>query len=89
VRPNTSGRGFEIKRSSPLKLSASRWPACSAERSTELRGSPAPAGLLLFMGRLTPSYSSNSFEYNDPAEFERANDFLVRRPIATEHHADH
>jgi hypothetical protein len=35
------------------------------------------------------SYSSNSFEYNDPAEFESANDLLVRRPIATEHHADH
>jgi putative ABC transport system substrate-binding protein len=44
---------------------------------------------------LDPNYpevedqSSNSFEYNDPAEFERADDLLVRRPIATEHHADH
>jgi len=40
-------------------------------------------------GRLAPSYSSNSFEYNDPAEFERADDLLIRRPIASEHHADH
>jgi hypothetical protein len=39
--------------------------------------------------RLAPSRSSNSFEYNDPAKFERADDFLVRRPIAAEHHADH
>jgi hypothetical protein len=42
-----------------------------------------------FRGRLVPSYLSNSFEYNGPAEFERAEDFLVRRPIAGKNHADH
>ncbi len=30
----------------------------------------------------------NSFEYNDPAEFERADDLFVRRPIAGKNHAD-
>jgi hypothetical protein len=44
---------------------------------------------LFLIGRLAPSHSSNSFEYNDPAEFERADDLLVRRPIASEDHADH
>jgi hypothetical protein len=30
----------------------------------------------------------NSFEYNDPAEFERADDLLIRRPNAGKNHAD-
>jgi hypothetical protein len=30
----------------------------------------------------------NSFEYNDPAEFERADDLLSRRPNAGKNHAD-
>jgi hypothetical protein len=33
--------------------------------------------------------SSNSFEYNDPAEIERAEDLLVRWPIAGKNHTDH
>jgi hypothetical protein len=53
------------------------------------RSSPQTSDRGFSFGRLAPSYSSNSFEYNDPAEFERADDLLVRRPIASEHHADH
>lgn len=30
----------------------------------------------------------NSFEYNDRAEFERADDLLIRRPNAGKNHAD-
>jgi hypothetical protein len=68
--------GHNGKRTSPL-------PPSSTRRAS------APLRRGLHFGRLAPSYSSNSFEYNDPAEFERADDLLVRRPFATVHHADH
>ena len=35
-----------------------------------------------------PALFINSFEYNDPAEFERANDLVVRRPSARKNYAD-
>ena len=47
------------------------------------------------MGRFVERHSSahavlfiDSFEYNDSAEFERADDLLIRRPNAGKNHAD-
>jgi len=47
------------------------------ERERAIAGACEPAVLFI-----------NSFEYNDPAEFERADDLLSRRPNAGKNHAD-
>jgi len=39
-------------------------------------------------GRGPARRSIKSFVYNDPAELERVDDFVVQRPIAGKNHAD-
>jgi hypothetical protein len=100
VVPTTSRR---IASKNGQKPKPSGWPAytSSAHRKGEtiLRGwvvfSAAPAGARGGSGlgwrgtsRRQAVLVMNSFEYNDPPEFERADHLLIRRPNAGKNHAD-